>query len=240
MNLSQLRSALTTYQRQGTKALSQKIDEFRKNDAYKSYQMTIRSMTAARSVSTEIFSEIAAERKPILTSNPDTDLAGISRAIGVEPKIIEVAGADGQKISMYQYASPLQIAKYRANYRLNNAQWYQEVASDSIENLQRKSVILLAEISSQLYQNHLDHEKMLGALAMMSLQSSEASSIMLKTQVQAVNTAIANFAGSAATSKADANNENESTSGNSTSDYSNVNSDNYKSKIPDNIDTSKY
>ncbi len=236
LNLSQLRSALTTYQRQGTKTLSQKIDEFRKNDAYKNYQMTIRSMTAARSVSTEILSEIAAERKPILTSNPDTDLAGISRAIGVEPKIIEVTGADGQKISMYQYASPLQIAKYRANYRLNNAQWYQEVASDSIENLQRKSVILLAEISSQLYQNHLDHEKMLGALAMVSLQSGEASSLMLKTQVQAVNTAIANFAGSAATTNAN----NESASGNSTSDYSDINSDNYKSKIPDNIDTSKY
>lgn len=218
INLSKLRSALVNFQNQGTKVLSQKIDEFRKNEAYRNYQMTIRSMTASKSVATDILSSIAAERKPIMTSEPDSELAAISRAVGVEPKMIEVTTADGQKIQMYRYASAMQIAKYRANYRLNSPQWYQEVASDSIENLQRKSVIILAEISSQLYQNHMDNEKMLGALAMMSLQSNDLASLTLKTQVQDVNNAINSFAGGASKTSSPSTSTYNSTNTTGTSD----------------------
>jgi hypothetical protein len=200
VNLGQLRTALAQYQKQGPKVLAQQIDQFRNNDTYKKYQMTIRNLTANKSVAVDILNGLAAERKPILTTEADPQLDAISRAIGVEPQSVSLKNADGESVTMFRYASPMQIAKYRANYRLNSPNWYQEVAGDSAENLQRKSVVLLAEISSQLYQNHLDNEKMLGALATSNLQATDLTNQMLQLQVKDVNAAIASFAAGANTS----------------------------------------
>ncbi len=197
LDLPTLRNALLQYQKQGVKALSQQIDQFRSNTAYKNYQLTIRSLTASTSVATDILSGMAEERKPIIRTEADPQLDAISRFIGVEPQVVSVKNADGDSVTMYRYASPMQISKFRANYRLNNSQWYQEVAGDSAENLQRKSVLLQSEMVSQLYQNHLDNEKILGALAMLILQSKESGAMMLKTQVTDVNSAIASFAAAA-------------------------------------------
>ena len=193
INLSQLRGALLQYQKQGVKVLSQQIDQFRNNEAYKNYQMTIRSAMAAKSVATNIFTGLAAERKPLMTTVADPQLDAISRAIGVEPQVLNLKNDDGESVVMYRYASPMQIARYRANYRLSDPKWYQEIAGDSSENLLRKNTILLAEISSQLHQNHLDNEKMMGALAMLNLQAGETAGMLLKTQVNDVNSAIAAF-----------------------------------------------
>lgn len=205
LNLSALRNALMQYQKQGVKTLAQQIDQFRNNSAYKNYQLTVRTMTASRSVTTDILTSLASERKPILKTEADPQLDAISRVIGVTPDTVSVKNANGDSVTMYRYASPMQIAKFRANYRLNNSQWYQEVAGDSAENLQRKSVILLAEISSQLYQTHLDNEKILGALAMMNLQSTDSAGLMLKTQINDVNAAISSFVSDAGASQAAAN-----------------------------------
>ena len=130
----------------------------------------------------------------------------------------------------------MQIAKFRANYRLNTPSWYQEVAGDSAENLQRKTVILLAEISSQLYQNHLDNEKIMGALAMMNLQSSELTKQLLGTQVNDVNTAISNFASAANTNNQQQQQSNSSSSS-SNSSSSSTNPYNYDTS---NVDPSSY
>jgi hypothetical protein len=233
LDLGTLKSALMQYQKQGVKTLAQQINQFSNNSAYKNYQLTIRSMTATTSTATDILSGMAAERTPILKTDADPQLDSISRAIGVEPGITTVKNANGDDVTMYRYASPLQIAKYRANYRLNSTPWYQEVASDSAENLQRKSVILLAEISSQLYQNHLDNEKIMGALAMLNLQSSDNSALMLKTQVKSVNDAIASFAGNAS-----ASNQSQSSSSSSSSTTSSTSTSG--TTDPNSIDTSSY
>lgn len=220
LDLTTLKSALTQYQKQGVKTLSEQINQFRNNSAYKQYQLTIRSVTATNSAATDILSSLAVERTPILKTDADPQLDAISRAIGVEPTVISVKNANGDDVTMYRYASPLQIAKYRANYRLNSTAWYQEVASDSSENLQRKSVVLLAEISSQLYQNHLDNEKIMGALAMMNLQSSAASELMVKNQAKAVNDAIASFAGQANSSQTSSSSTTTTDTSASADDYS--------------------
>lgn len=221
LDLSTLKNALAQYQKQGVKTLAEQINQFRNNSAYKDYQLTIRSLVATNSTATDILSGLASERTPILKTEADPQLDAISRAIGVEPGVISVKNANGDDVSMYRYASPQQIAKYRANYRLNSPAWYQEVASDSAENLQRKSVILLAEISSQLYQNHLDNEKIMGALAMMNLQSGDTAGMLLKTKAKAVNDAITNFA-----NDANANTQSQSssttTSNTSTTNTSNI------------------
>ncbi len=210
--LNQLQQGLLEYQKQGVKVLSQKIDEFRNNSVYQNYQLTIRSMIANKSVATDILSGVAAERKPIMTTQADPQLETISRAIGVEPQIITVKTPEGQSVSMYRYASPLQIAQYRANYRLNDPKWYQEVAGDSAENLQRKSVIILAEINRQLFQNHLDNEKVMSALAILSQQTGDVSSMMLKTQTNDVNSTIKAFAQAAASSNTATDSDTTSTS----------------------------
>ena len=231
INLSQLRSALLQYQKQGVKVLSQQIDQFRNNEAYKNYQMTIRSSMAAKSVATNIFTGLAAERKPLMTTVADPQLDAISRAIGVEPQVINLKNDDGESVVMYRYASPMQIARYRANYRLSDPKWYQEIAGDSSENLLRKNTILLAEISSQLHQNHLDNEKMMGALAMLNLQAGETAGMLLKTQVNDVNSAIAAFSSGANPSSNQDNppSSNTATSSNTTYDTNNISNDDINS-----------
>ncbi len=225
INLSQLRGALLQYQKQGVKVLSQQIDQFRNNEAYKNYQMTIRSAMATKSVATNIFTGLAAERKPLMTTVADPQLDAISRAVGVEPQVINLKNADGESVVMYRYASPMQIARYRANYRLSDPKWYQEIAGDSSENLLRKNTILLAEISSQLHQNHLDNEKMMGALAMLNLQASETAGMLLKTQVNDVNSAIAAFSSGTNTSS---NQDNPPSSG-TTASNDNISNDDINS-----------
>ncbi len=230
MNLADLKQGLVGYQKQGVKVLSQKIDEFRKNPAYQNYQLAIRTIIANKSVAADVLSGIAAERKPIMTTQADSQLDAISRAIGVEPQVISVKTPDGQSVSMYRYASPLQIAQYRANYRLNDPKWFQEVASDSSENLQRKSVILLAEINRQLLQNHLDNEKVMATLAILSQQTGDVSSMMLKNQVNEVNNAIKTFTGDAnSTDAPPASNTNSAT-----------NNTSYPATYPQNVDPSTY
>jgi hypothetical protein len=225
INLSQLRTALLQYQKQGVKVLSQQIDQFRNNEAYKNYQMTIRSAMASKSVATNIFTGLAAERKPLMTTVADPQLDAISRAVGVEPQVLNLKNADGESVVMYRYASPMQIARYRANYRLSDPKWYQEVAGDSSENLLRKNTILLAEISSQLHQNHLDNEKMMGALAMLNLQAGETSAMLMKTQVNDVNSAIASFANGANPSNNQDNPPPSSTTTSSNTTYDTSNGD---------------
>ena len=235
LNLGQLRDTLNKYKTSSPKDLGQKIAEFRNDPAYKKFQLSVRSTMASKSVATDILTGLAAERKPIRTTSPDAQLDAVSRAIGVTPKTLSLADPEnpGQKITLYTYASPMQIAKYRANYRLNDKNWYQEVAGDSAENLQRKSVVLLAEISSQLYQNHLDNEKVLGALAMMNLQSNGATEMLLKTQVADVNKSIATFSGQS-TANTQSNTITNSGTPSST-DYSNYDTSNIDTS---NIDTS--
>ncbi len=240
LDLRTLRDAFQKYQKQGVKTLSQQIDAFRNNKDYKDYQLTIRSMTATTSVSTDILNGLAQERKPITKTEADPQLEAISRLIGVEPQVVSEKNDKGESITLYRYASPYQIAKYRATYRLSSPQWYQEVAGDSAENLQRKQVILLSEISSQLFELQKQHEKMLGVLAIMNLQSNEGASMLLKSKVNDVNTAIASFAADAGTSTAQQQQAasdssgattNTDSAGNSPTSYS-TNPDDYKNVDP--------
>ncbi|MBS0352110.1 MAG: hypothetical protein JSR33_13200 [Proteobacteria bacterium] len=226
IDFNSLHNALLQYQKQGVKTLSQQIDLFRNNTAYKNYQLTVRSMTAANSVATDVLSGLASERKPIIKAEADPQLDAISRLIGVEPRVINSKDDKGQTITLYSYASPMQIANFRANYRLNSSQWYQEVATDSSENLQRKTVILLAEIASKLQDMQKLQEKTAATLAIMSLQSNDMNTTILKTKVDEVNTAINKFAEAASASNQAQNAQTNSTSNssnNSTADPNNYN-----------------
>lgn len=192
INLSQLRDALNNYKNRSPKVLGQKINEFRNNPTYNNYQTTIRSLTASKSVANDILIGLAAERRPIRSLTKDPQLETLSRAVGVEPRASEIPDPDndGQKITLYTYASPQQIAKYQANH---DKAWYQEVATDSMENLQRKSLLVQDQISKQLYRNHLDNEKIMAALAMSLLQTNDMGELNLKTQANDVNAAIKTF-----------------------------------------------
>lgn len=235
VNLDQLRDAFNNYKARSPKVLGQKIIEFRNNTTYSNYQMNIRSIVANKSLANDILMGIAAERRPIRTMSPDPQLDAISRAIGVVPRTIEIPDPDneGQKITVYTYASQQQIAKYQVNH---DKQWYQEVATDSLENLQRKSLLLQDQISKQLLRNHLDNEKIMAALALSLMQNNEAAEPMMKLQVNDVNSAIKSFYdGSVNTDSSSSNTVSNDSSSNN--DYSKDNAqntyNNNSSNIPD-------
>ncbi len=233
INFAKLTAELNKYKSQPV-ALAEKIQEFRNNDAYKKYQLTVRSMTAVKSVSANTLYELKSERMPIYKETADTKLEALSRAIGIEPSLVAVKDPKdpSKTVNLYRYASPMQIANYVANHHLNNKEWYQEVASASAETLQRKNVILSAEILSKLHQLHLDNEKMLSLLAMSNSQANQMNEMMLKTQVSELNGAIDAFTGSSSS-----NNDDSSITNNSSQvDTSKIDT----SKIDtSNIDTSK-
>lgn len=197
--------------------LASAIHNFQNTPAFRNYQLSVRSAMANQSIAINNFAQIVAERNPLTNLNNDKldpskldpNLAALSNAVGVKPYIIEVDNPNnpGKKIKIYAYASPLQITSYMATHRVNNSQWYQQMASASPAAVQREALYVLAEIESQLHQAHIDQQRMLATLTALQMQSGASNQMMLKTQANDVNQAIkdigsANSDGSNADSKA--------------------------------------
>lgn len=156
------------------------IAALKKNPAYQSYALTLRSMLALRSVSLNNLNQLIAER---------TSLPGLGAAAGLAP------GPNNQPVA----ASPLQVEAYQATHRVDNPAWYTQIANDSPATLQRETLIVLAEIEKQNYEAHLDRERILATLTAENLQSSmETTKTLLIQEASKINTAIANATSSAA------------------------------------------
>jgi intracellular multiplication protein IcmX len=191
IDFTTLVNTLNNYKTQ-PQQLAQMLQNFRNSDSYKKYQLSVRTLLASRSVSLTNFNKLIAERSPLETTTPDDNLATISIALGVKPQTVTAPDPQdaGHNITKYVYASPLQVENYLANHRLNDPQWSQNIASASATTLQRETVVLLAEMQSQMYQHHLDEERILATLSVMQLQSSNNDQMMLKAQVNDLNQTI--------------------------------------------------
>ncbi len=139
---------------------------------YQRFIFNLRTMLAQRSVSTNILSHLVSERTP-------TDLSYIDN--------------NGKKV---KNVSPLQLESYIANHRVQNPKWYTDIQNASPALIQRKTLIVLAEIERQNYQAHLDRERLLAAIATLTLnfQQQTLSGYIAKEE-NAINTAIKKAAG---------------------------------------------
>lgn len=174
------------------KELAQALHNFMDTAAFKKYQLSIRSMLASQSVAMNNFYHIANERTPIYSQNENRNLADISKALGVTPQQVRITDPNNPnlKITVWAYASPLQIENYMANHRINSSQWYQQMSAASPATVQRETLYVLAEIQSQLHQAHLDQERLLATMTAMQVQSGATNQMMLGTQANDMNEAI--------------------------------------------------
>lgn len=141
---------------------------------YQDYQLTERSAVAARSVAVNNLEYLIAERTPV---------KGLGKKAGV-------TNSNGQPVND---ASPLQVESYNANHRLKNPSWYGHVQSESQANVQRETLIVLSELQSQMFQAHMDRERMIGMMAAQSAMSSGMSSQLTASQAQQLKGDIAKF-----------------------------------------------
>lgn len=217
INVDQLKSTLEQYKNKPT-VLAQKLSAFKQSSAYKNYLLTVRSMLASKSVALSNLNHLIVERTPIETpadkanSQENKALAKLSEAIGVKPRkeVITDPSDPSKKKTVYAYLSPLQLANYIANHRVDSPDWYNKIATASPATVQRQSLYVLAEIESQMQQAHIDRERLLATLTALQLQSSNSSSMLLRTQAQNVNAAISSIGGSDNSNNSD-NKDNSST-----------------------------
>lgn len=144
------------------------LHTFVTNPVYQQYQLTVRSLLAAKSVAMSNLNLLLSERTPT---------QGLATQAGMPDNPNLPKG----------YASPLGVQNYIANERVNNPEWFQQMKTASPAAVQREQVLILAEIESELQRNHLDNERILATLSIMATQSSQANQLMLQTQAQDVN-----------------------------------------------------
>ncbi len=144
------------------------------NKNYQDYQLNARSLIAARSVAVNNFEKLVAERTSI-------------KNLGTKANLTDQTGkpiAD---------ASPLQVESYLATRRANDPKWYAHVQAASPDNVQRETLVVLAEIEAQNFQAHLDNERLLATLSAQSALTSSMSAQMLAAKAQTLNQDIQKF-----------------------------------------------
>lgn len=150
---------------------AQALRDFVANPIYQNYQLTLRSLLAAKSIALSNLNQLLAERIPQKNLASKTGMPN-------NPQLPE------------GYASPLEVENYIANERVNSPEWFQQIKTAAPSAVQREQVLILAEIESLLQRNHLDNERILATLSLMALQSTQNSQTSLQTQVQNVNAII--------------------------------------------------
>lgn len=143
-------------------------------EAYKTYQLALRSDMAMKSIGVNSFNRMIAERTPSTKTVP-----------GIKDR-------NGKVIT---HPSPLQIQNYIANHRIDNPAWIKGLQSKSSTALLRELVIMQARTLQQNNQAHLDNEHLIALLAAQQLQSSNGNQIFLGMKIKALNTAIVGAGG---------------------------------------------
>lgn len=146
----------------------------RNNLVYQNYQAGVRSYTAMNSLALSNYNLLMTER---------TVQSGLGTTVG-----LTVPSSSG--LQPVADASPLQVQEFMATRRINNVQWYKDMAAASPATVQRESLYVLAEIEAQLWQQHLDSERMIATLSAMELGSSMTLRNQLQIQESSVNSAV--------------------------------------------------
>lgn len=135
---------------------------------YQAYQAETRSTIATQSIAMSNFNYLIAER------TPSKDLTTANTGVP--------SNADENGM-----LSPLQVQQYVAQHDVNDPNWYKQIASASPANINRQILVVLSQIKSQMFQKHLDDERLIATMSTMGLQSNQMSQILMKIQNQPLN-----------------------------------------------------
>ncbi len=92
-------------------------------------------------------------------------------------------------------ASPLQVEQFLVQRRIGNSTWYTKMNAARDADLERETLFVLAEIEAQLYQLHLDNERIMATGSVGVLALGAAGKATLAQQAQTVAQEIANNGG---------------------------------------------
>lgn len=88
-------------------------------------------------------------------------------------------GIGAQTISQ---ASPLQVQQWMIERRINNPTWFGQMNAASPVDVARETLYVLAEIQAQMYQLHMDNERLLASSIATQMQAAQFVKTQLKTQ----------------------------------------------------------
>ena len=146
------------------------------------YFLKLRSYSAGASVAISNLNYILQER---------TVQKGLGTQAGMTTLPTDAAGS--QPIAD---ASPLQVQQFMVQRRINNSTWYTKMNSSTALDVSRETLFVLAEIQAQLYQLHLDNERMMATASVGVLGLGAAAKSTLQTQANSVAQQIASNGGS--------------------------------------------
>jgi hypothetical protein len=131
--------------------------------SFRSYQLSIRHLLAIRSMATSNLTQLISERTPV--------------------KVSEEGSSTTKTIS------PLAIEKTTQTQRITDPNWYNNLQASSPASLQRKTLVILAEIEAQNYQAHIDRERLIALEStQLLMQSNQGNTALMKTKNNLTNT----------------------------------------------------
>lgn len=146
------------------------------------YFLKLRTYTSEASVAISNLNYILNER---------TQQQGLGTAAGMTTLPTDASGS-----SPIANASPLQIEQFMVQRRAGNKTWYTNVNSATATDISRETLFVLAEIETELFQLHLDNERMMAVGSVGVLGLGGAAKMSLSAQAQNIATEIANNGGS--------------------------------------------
>lgn len=142
-------------------AKREKLDS---SDAGRKYKRYLRGLVATRSIALNNLYELYAERVQV-------------------PGLGELAGmSDGEK---NKDASPEQVDHYLATRRVESPEWYEDMAKAAPPTVNRETLAVLAEMNRQLYQLHMDNQKIITLLSVISLQNIQTNKVLDRAKLDA-------------------------------------------------------
>ena len=92
-------------------------------------------------------------------------------------------------------ASPLQVEQFIAQRRADTCTWYTKMNAASATDVSRETLFVLAEIEAELFQLHLDNERIMATGSVGVLALGGAAKTALSAQADNVASEIANNGG---------------------------------------------
>ena len=121
--------------------------------SYKTYEVAVRSILAARSVALANLYKAYAERTPLTI-----DANGTSTSQSNNPPI-----------------SVLSQREMLATQRITSPDWYKNMATQPVTVIDRESLYIQAEMRYEMYQMHKDMERLLVTMSMLQIQGLQAN-----------------------------------------------------------------
>lgn len=141
----------------------------------------VRTLTAYRSLALSNLYSLILERTPVKNLGA---LAGLPNhsATNAAPAANNALPGNATSGTQQQNAgpdaSPLEVEEYIATRRVDNPQWYTDMANASPPVIARETLFVLAEMEKELFQIKQQNERILATLTVMEVQSLQATKIL--------------------------------------------------------------